>query len=268
MVHTPPHVTAANIAFHNAIAERYDARLELYHPKVIEHYQQLFNQHVFSRFPEDRQLQVLDVGCGTGYLEQFFKNKNAEIEAMDVSEGMLAQARRKYKESDMNVRFTNRDIFDLPNNPRQFDIVIANSFLHHFKNPMTVVDIMAGKLTPGGALFIGMEPKYSFYTLGAPFISLYRTLHKTHTHVSQDTEIEHLAEYQIFKGRGIHTGQLKNRLKSNNCSGIIIINSIRQTLAKIEDEKGLRLFPIIPSFLLDHFGIFSQLFHTIAYKNQ
>ncbi len=201
-------------------------------------------------------------------MEQFFNNKNAEIEAMDVSEGMLAQARRKYKNSGVRVRFTNQDVFNLPKNARQFDIVMANSFLHHFKNPMAVVDVMTGKLAPGGALFIGMEPKYSFYTILAPIISTYRVLQKNNLiQNSPSTEIEHTAEYQIFNGRGISTAALKKRLHALKCDKVIIINSLRQTLAKIQDEKGINLFPFFPPPLIDHAGIFSQLFHTIAYKN-
>jgi hypothetical protein len=74
-------------------------------------------------------------------------------------------------------------------------------------------------------------------------------------------------EYQIYYGQGISYRSLKNQLISLSFSDVNIIMSGRQTLAKIQYHFGLRLFPVMPKFLVDHLGPFAQLFHVIAQKN-
>lgn len=265
---TPEQVTRANKVFHDSIAHDYDKRLELYHPLVLEHYRDLFYDKIFSHFVETgEKLSILDVGCGTGYIEQFLVKRNVDVEGINVSTKMLAHAQAKFPKSQYpSFRFRETDVYKL--GQERYEIVLANSFLHHLKDYELVLRNMAEKVKPGGVLFIGMEPNRFVYKYLFFIISMFRWL-IPHRKTFQETESsdEKLAEYHIFYGSGVSPRALKKQLKNLGFSRIKFIYSGRQTLAKVQDEVGINLFPFFPRFILDHLGPFAQLFHVVAYKD-
>lgn len=101
-------------------------------------------------------MRVLDVGCGTGHLEQFVlaKSKDLRIEAIDFSPTRLKLARRKlhhftsvnFKLADLNKRL------DYPNN--YFDRVVSINTLHLVNNPFITLRECLRVLKPHGRLVI------------------------------------------------------------------------------------------------------------------
>jgi malonyl-CoA O-methyltransferase len=77
-----------------------------------------------------RGLAVLDLGCGTGRHTVWLAAAGATVTAVDFSEGMLAEARRKAE--GMNVRFVAHDLHDqLPFPSNSFDLVVSGLVLEH-----------------------------------------------------------------------------------------------------------------------------------------
>jgi SAM-dependent methyltransferase len=78
-------------------------------------------------------LAVLDIACGTGRIERALASQVGRITAIDVSPGMLTEARRRC--SDLaNVVFEQCDGFGLAGYPsRSFDLILAiDSFPYLF----------------------------------------------------------------------------------------------------------------------------------------
>jgi SAM-dependent methyltransferase len=75
--------------------------------------------------------RVLDVGTGPGHLAAAAAARGARVTGADLSEGMLAIARRRYPELD----FVQADAEDLPFADGAFDAVIAAFVVNHLPEP-------------------------------------------------------------------------------------------------------------------------------------
>jgi malonyl-CoA O-methyltransferase len=82
---------------------------------------------------EVRDLDVLDMGCGTGRHTAWLAAAGARVTAVDFSEGMLAQARRATTGRD--VRFIVHDLHrPLPLRDSSFDLVVSGLVLEHLRD--------------------------------------------------------------------------------------------------------------------------------------
>lgn len=80
-----------------------------------------------------RGLAVLDLGCGTGRHAVWLAAGGASVTAVDFSEGMLAEARRKAEGA--NVRFLAHDLHEpLPFPSGAFDLVVSGLVLEHLRD--------------------------------------------------------------------------------------------------------------------------------------
>src|SRR5262245_57082866 len=80
-----------------------------------------------------RGLAVLDLGCGTGRHSLWLAATGADLTAVDFSEGMLAEARRK--QGAEAVRFLAHDLHQpLPFPSETFDLVVSGLVLEHLHN--------------------------------------------------------------------------------------------------------------------------------------
>jgi ubiquinone/menaquinone biosynthesis C-methylase UbiE len=76
---------------------------------------------------------VLDLGCGTGRHAVWLANAGAIVTALDISAGMLAQARQKPGAD--TVRFVLHDLEDdFPFENGCFDLVVSGLVLEHVKD--------------------------------------------------------------------------------------------------------------------------------------
>ena len=95
---------------------------------------------------------VLDVGCGNGRLLEVFKSSQTKYLGVDFSEGLIAEARKKYPDEEFQVV----DVMDLDSMNKKFDVVFCVSVLNHFPKEMHEVAIKKIKsvLNPGGRLLM------------------------------------------------------------------------------------------------------------------
>jgi malonyl-CoA O-methyltransferase len=105
-----------------------------------------------------RGREVLDLGCGTGRHALWMAARGAAVTAVDFSEGMLAQARRKVGAEA--VRFIVHDLRDqLPFPEGRFDLVVSGLVLEHLGNLDGFFGEVRRVLKPGGqAVVSAMHP--------------------------------------------------------------------------------------------------------------
>jgi SAM-dependent methyltransferase len=103
-------------------------------------------------------LAVLDLGCGTGRHALRLAAAGAAVTAVDFSEGMLAEARRK--PGAESVRFLVHDLHDpLPMSSGSFDRVISGLVLEHLADLPGFFREARRMLRPGGrAVVSAMHP--------------------------------------------------------------------------------------------------------------
>jgi ubiquinone/menaquinone biosynthesis C-methylase UbiE len=96
-------------------------------------------------------MQVLELGCGTGSTAISHAPHVKHIHAIDISAKMLSIARNKADVNQVNnVTFTQSTIADFGAFEQTFDAVLGLSILHLLDNKEEVVEKVYGMLKPGG----------------------------------------------------------------------------------------------------------------------
>jgi ubiquinone/menaquinone biosynthesis C-methylase UbiE len=97
---------------------------------------------------------VLDVGCGTGFLAFELAARGHRATGVDFAPAMVAEARRKAVERGLDVRFEEGDAEQLAFPDGSFDLVISRHVLWTLPHPEAAVDEWIRVLRPGGRLAI------------------------------------------------------------------------------------------------------------------
>ena len=92
--------------------------------------------------------RVLDVATGPGYVAEVAEHRGATPIGLDISEGMLAEARRNHPE----LEFVVGDAEALPFEDCRFDAVVGNFVINHLPAPERGIAEAARVLADGGRL--------------------------------------------------------------------------------------------------------------------
>ena len=98
------------------------------------------------------RLRVLDVGTGTGTLALLAAELGHSVTGIDLSDGMLAEARRKAAEAGLAVELRVGDAEDPPPDLRDFDAVISRHLLWTLPEPARAVRAWMTVARPGALL--------------------------------------------------------------------------------------------------------------------
>ncbi|MEO8436173.1 MAG: class I SAM-dependent methyltransferase, partial [Pyrinomonadaceae bacterium] len=105
--------------------------------------------------------RILDVGCGSGWLCEYFARFGYDVTGVDISPALIDLARERLQrvpygvddETTLRHRFLVHDIESTPL-PETFDAVICYDALHHFENERAVLANLAAMVDYGGLLFV------------------------------------------------------------------------------------------------------------------
>lgn len=112
--------------------------------------------------------RILDVGCGSGWLSEYFARLGYDVKGIDISPDLIKMssdrvARVPYGvnlEGSIKCVFAIHDIEAAPL-AEKFDAIICYDSLHHFENEQAVIRHLGEMLSIGGQLFIleGARPQ-------------------------------------------------------------------------------------------------------------
>ncbi len=94
---------------------------------------------------------ILDIGCGAGFLTNALGCSGHRVTGIDVSAKSLDVAQKR--DPTKSVRYMQLDAFALPFPPQSFDVVCAMDFLEHVEMPGQIVREAARLLRPKGLFF-------------------------------------------------------------------------------------------------------------------
>lgn len=107
--------------------------------------------------------RVLELGCGTGKNTQWLLGRAQRITALDFSQGMLDEARRKIKSE--KVTFIKCDLKEKwPVADECADLVTCSLVLEHIESLEPVFKQVYAKLTNSGRLFVSELHSFRQYT--------------------------------------------------------------------------------------------------------
>lgn len=85
-----------------------------------------------KHLPMDKNVSILDLGCGTGLeLGYYFElNPTARITGIDMAEALLSALKKKYVDKKLTI--LQGSYFDIPFGKNCYDAVVSVESLHHF----------------------------------------------------------------------------------------------------------------------------------------
>ena len=99
-------------------------------------------------------MAVADVGCGPGTYHTRLARLQAQVIALDFSEGMLQQARRQASDHTLPVSVVRADAQALPLRTGRCDRVLAAHMLYHVPDQVGALREMRLALRPGGRVVL------------------------------------------------------------------------------------------------------------------
>lgn len=101
------------------------------------------------------EMTLLDVACAAGHTAFAFAPKVREAIAIDLSPGMLAEAKQQAAARKItNIQFQEASAAELPFSDRHFDIVTCRYAAHHFPSLPPILAEILCVLKPGGQLLV------------------------------------------------------------------------------------------------------------------
>ena len=105
--------------------------------------------------------KLLDVGCGSGWLSEYFARLGYNVTGIDISPKLIQMSRDRVAkvaydvdhETTLNCEFKVHDIEAGPLGEK-FDAVVCYDSLHHFQDEKAVMRNIAAMLPIGGVMFI------------------------------------------------------------------------------------------------------------------
>lgn len=109
-----------------------------------------------AALPPGRYEEILDVGCGTGFVseEMVARFGTARVTGVDPSAGMLERFREKLAGLSVEATLMRAGVHEMPVPEGAFDAVVSGMAFHWFPDKPAAVAAMARCLRPGGVLGI------------------------------------------------------------------------------------------------------------------
>jgi SAM-dependent methyltransferase len=152
---------AANAAAYNDELTRTCTELSphIKHPSLKRLYEGLISD-LYRRAAENSpEPKVLDIGAGEGSVTLPFLELGCRVTAVDLSPTQIGELERKCSGHAGRLETRCMDVTEyLDSSSERFDIIVANSFLHHVPDYLGLIEKAVRLLRPGGQFFSFQDP--------------------------------------------------------------------------------------------------------------
>ena len=115
--------------------------------------------------------QVLEVGCGAGFLSIQLAQRGFHVHAIDSAEAMLDQARQHAEAAGVTLSLSGGDVCSLEFDSATFDLVVALGVIPWLEHPERAVREMLRVTKPGGHLIISADNRARLNALLDPTLN-------------------------------------------------------------------------------------------------
>ncbi len=140
------------------VAKHWNRRARLYdstgHHDIHSAEQEEIWLKLIKAISGDKKLNVLDVGCGTGFLSLLFAKEGHKVTGVDIATNMLEKGKQKAKERGYIIDFHIEDAESLSFKDDSFDLVVNRFLISNISNPNKALIEWKRVLKPDGKLAI------------------------------------------------------------------------------------------------------------------
>lgn len=122
-------------------------------------------EHLIITLPQKNYTKILEIGCGTGLLTSELAElfPDAQITALDISEGMIATCKEKLKDSN-NINYICGDVeYVCP--IEEFDLIISSATFQWITDLEQLLETLKSRLTFEGVLSFSTFAENTFKEL-------------------------------------------------------------------------------------------------------
>jgi SAM-dependent methyltransferase len=119
-------------------------------------------QHYISSFGLKRGQRLLDIPCGDGFWASLFAQRGLRVSGVDISEGGVEVARRRYPGIDFRVGNAEGP---LPYEPGEFDVVFSRGISHLHREDLgtestgRMAHTLMSLVSPKGLLLVSLHTR-------------------------------------------------------------------------------------------------------------
>jgi SAM-dependent methyltransferase len=117
-----------------------------------EVHQQYTLPAIMALLPQSKPLNIIDVGCGNGYLVNYLSSAGHHVVGIDTAEDGIEIARDTYPHLKFQLRSAYERLDDLLGAP--VDVIISSEVIEHLYYPQRFLKNMYATLRPGGYLIL------------------------------------------------------------------------------------------------------------------
>lgn len=143
--------TSDNLIYKNYISTHFGEAHKEYKKGFFMFYK-YFKKNYLGYFPKNKEIKILDIGCGMGHFMYFLKKEGyRNYLGIDISKECIEFC----KEKKFNVQHI--DIFEfLKTNKAFFDIIVMNDIIEHLnrKEIIEILELIHNNLNENGKIFI------------------------------------------------------------------------------------------------------------------
>jgi ubiquinone/menaquinone biosynthesis C-methylase UbiE len=122
-----------------------------------------FQREVYE-FDKWEGKEMLDIGCGIGYVVALYASNGAKVSGIDIAPRSIELSKLRMQHFDLqaNLQVCNAEKLFFPDN--HFDLVTSYGVLHHTPDTQAAIDEAYRVLKPGGRCIMMFYNKNSFAT--------------------------------------------------------------------------------------------------------
>jgi 2-polyprenyl-6-hydroxyphenyl methylase/3-demethylubiquinone-9 3-methyltransferase len=164
--------------------------------------------HEFFSY-QTRPVQILDVGCGAGFLSNALGREKFDVTGLDLSLSSLNVAQSR--DLGGKVKYLQADAYNMPFEDESFDVVTSTDFLEHVSEPKQVLKEVSRVLRPNGFFF--------YHTFNRNFLSRFLVIKSMEWFVKNTPEDLHV--YDLFiKPKDLQAWLLDEHMTTMEVHGI------------------------------------------------
>jgi len=113
----------------------------------------LINPLMSSFLPQEKDLTVLDLGCGNGYWTKLLAKKYKKVVGIDNSQNLIKIAKSKRQLSNIEYKLVEIEA-DFPFTNDSFDLIFSNMVIHYIKNINKLAQELYRIIKPNGLIIL------------------------------------------------------------------------------------------------------------------